>query len=126
MNVERLEQLAQRIEKEPVGQAWSDREGFGMCQFIHECGTPSCIGGYACDMAVEYGYDQPYSAMDIPDVARSWLELDSQTAYNLFNPHSVEGEWNGWQATPAQAAQIIRHLIATGEVSWIIAKPEGE
>ena len=46
MNVERILQLADIIEVQPH-MTDEDPEGFTMMDYIHDCGSPACIAGWA-------------------------------------------------------------------------------
>lgn len=77
----------------------------------HDCGTVACIGGWtmALFQAGENLHGQSYS--DVGD----FLGLSPLAALALFNPKIVEG-WGS--ITPSAAADVLDHLIRTGEVDW--------
>jgi hypothetical protein len=80
-----------------------------------ECGTVACIGGWTCQL-----FGRPADARS--DNFAQWaLGLSEDVSGHLFVPE-------GWRdpdfATPAQAADVLDHLIATGEVRWDLARSE--
>lgn len=73
-----------------------------------ECGTACCIGG-----ATQFFNLEHYTNDDElwPAVSARLLGLDTDAATKLFYqfPDGVEAH---------QAAKVVRHLLATGEVDW--------
>lgn len=77
-----------------------------------DCGTFMCIGG-----AVQ----QFFGDKDRLTYARELLDLDYETSEALFYPEGFSVmDWS--YITPNQAADVIDHLIETGEVDWSIAR----
>jgi len=126
MNIDRINDLADLIEKQPHGPSLEKEGGFNMENYFHRCGTPSCIAGWACAMAVdEYGPElkaKAKAAYRGPHIAWSdwlpadYLGLDRDKSFHLFAP---DGDWS--RITPSQAAATLRHLAKTGEVDWSVA-----
>ncbi len=113
MNIERLRAVRNAILNPPRGY------GFKMTAFAsknHPCGTTFCIGGWAAHLA---GYALGDGKVS-DHLMASLLGLNEEQANELFFP-SVDA---GWRSTPAQAADTIDHLIATGEVVWETAPTE--
>jgi hypothetical protein len=116
MNVERILELADLIEKQPHTTEEAD-DGFSMDWFTHDCGTPSCIGGWAIFLQ-----SRDRKILDVvsesggkfSEVAASVLGLGEFEASELFFPTIVDMD----QITPADAAYTLRHLAKTGEVVW--------
>lgn len=115
MNRERILELADLIEKQPhVGTC--DAAGFNMNRFVHPCGTPCCIAGWATWESL--GRPQKIEADDdclIDEQATQWLGLQDMEAYDLF---WMPGNLMLENITPSQAARTLRHLAETGEVVW--------
>ena len=81
--------------------------------FVHECGSPSCIAGWA---AWEFR-ERPevMNGFFVQSDARVYLGINRASASLLFIPdHFIEA----YEATPAQAAAVLRHLANTGKVEW--------
>lgn len=78
------------------------------------CLTVACIAGWA---AVLSGVQTPDESADI--YAMDYLDLDMTTASDLFHPPAYI-HWG--KVTPQHAAQVIRHLINTGNVDWSIVE----
>lgn len=119
MNKERILALADLIEKQPHTKL-NDASGFNMGNWVHPCGTPACIAGFAA--WVESGNAEELPLMDVEDLAIQHLGIDRPTANELFSPDGVE-----WRSiTPAIAASTLRKLHDTGEVDWPEATPEDD
>lgn len=107
MNKERLKKLAQKLDK-------TKPEKFNMHEW---CGTTCCIAGHALIMARKSRDDMRFWG-DAMYWARSYLDLSELVARELMWPAPVQHMTFRWNATPKQAAKVIRHLIKTGEVDW--------
>ena len=124
LNVERLHKLADVIEvqkdnsKLSQQQTWKADEGFDMRHVTHECGTPSCIAGFVFNL---FGGGQMLMSGGLSTAAELLggeyyvKTKDAVELHPLFMPAPRSPAWH---ATPAQAAQVIRHLAATGEINW--------
>lgn len=119
MNTENILRLADEIEQRGLNNL-----GFNMKHFYSagdsECGTTACIAGWAVLLE---GRTHPMnlSTFGCINTAARWLGLDPELAKNLFCPGYTRDEDHcGWNATPKQAAQVLRHLAETGEVNWCI------
>lgn len=83
---------------------------------IHSCKTPACIGGWT---------DALFSpnAFMLSSESGALIGLTAEQSTQLFFPGGNMG--NGERAidskTPTQAAAVLTHLIATGEVDWSVA-----
>ena len=93
MNKERLRKLAQHLDKMAP-------EKFDMGTW---CGMPCCIGAHA----------QRLFRLKVGGVAK-YLDIEDKD-YALFLPSRRTGAYD---ATPKQAAKVIRHLIKHGVVDW--------
>jgi len=119
VNIERLTELAEWLESGAPRKAGVD--GFNMLHFRNEseyCGTTCCI----CGAAVTWWYPPEKLLADRETLGFNWvqlgakvLNLDIETAYQLFNPTDVFLSY----ITSAWAARCIRNLIATGRVDWL-------
>lgn len=144
MNITAIHTLAETLENLPPEK----KVGFNMGTYHHDlasdfgpmetnvghqCGTVACIAGWASMFLREDGtglLQRPRREIDIPafdDLGAHLLGLDENQANSLFEPMNYEFEnadidWG--QITPAQAAKVLRHLAATGEVDWSIVLPE--
>ncbi len=84
-------------------------------ELVHNCNTAGCIGGWA-EGLLRKGRDDGTSAQDL-------LGLDEDQAYELFYA------WDGPgldKITQAQAAMVLNHLLATGNVDWYAALADSE
>lgn len=105
-------------------------EHFDMSIYIHDCGTPGCIAGYA--IAVATGTNNLYPVLDethkSPEVlATDFLGLDYESASELFKPQDEYAYWladknfcSDELVTADHAIAVIDNLIATGKVDWSI------
>ncbi len=127
MNVENILKVADAIEQHSIPdlgfnmRRWRDRAGASSPDLSgHGCGTVACIGGTA-------------EAMFPKKLAEDALGLTHEQSKALF--FAVDGTGNRvisdeefGSITPSQAAAVLRHLAATGEVDWSItlSTDEGE
>lgn len=77
-----------------------------------DCGTAACIGGWTSRL---FGASHKGSA--------DRLGLTAKQASRLFYPYDgyLKDYASAFDATPAQAAAVIDHLLNTGEVDWSVA-----
>lgn len=75
----------------------------------HPCGSACCIAGWVAVWGQACGEYHEEDAL-----VHTW-GLPRITACCAANP---EVKSPAWTATPQQAASLIRHLVATGEVDW--------
>lgn len=121
MNRERIEALivALRTATPPKGMAGFDMSRYRASRnqdgFLRDdpCGTIGCIAGWTCALAGIIPEDRG----GIPRVARRLLGLDFGVAVNLFIPAPIPHDQYR-DITPAQAADVLQHLLDTGEVDW--------
>lgn len=106
MNIARLQKLADVI-RELAHTSTSAEDGFCMAAYHHNCGTPSCIGGWA-----DYLWPrQPFEWTG--ERAASALGMDATwLAVNLFEPALPISYAD---VTPAMAAAALDRIIAAGE-----------
>lgn len=126
MNIERINALADLIEQQPQS-LHDDQPGFNMNRFVHHCGTPSCIAGWAAWEAlqrpanIQETWREGERYRDVEDEAREYLGIDAETAGRLFwGTDGIKLE----PITKEQAARVLRHLAQTGEVDWSIVEAE--
>ena len=79
------------------------------------CGTAACIGGWA-DALFQPGITLPGLAETSDLLGLSGLQLNAL----CFPERFCHGE-----VTPAEAADVLTHLINTGEVNWAVARQPG-
>lgn len=78
---------------------------------LTSCGTTACIAGWVVHLFGKPGDD-------LTTEAESLLDLSRAQAANLFIP-TINKAYE--DITPDEAAIVLRHLAATGEVDWGIA-----
>lgn len=118
MNKERLTKLADHIENLEKVSLDAD-EGFNMADYTHDCGSPSCIAGWAVHLfKKESGYE--HSTMDTHDLAAKILEIDGTTSDELFLGVDDNGKGGVYlsKITVEEAVATIRNFVDTGEVDW--------
>jgi hypothetical protein len=120
---ERLRQLASFVRKLPEPQ-FNMHESGEYWETL-ECGSPVCIGGWGRRMFATG------DRFDLLSFGVEMLGLNRSQASDLFFPGYAPGAeaWadrgsTPYHATPKQAARVIDHLIATGEVDWSAAFAE--
>ena len=87
---------------------------------LHDCDTVCCLGGTA---NLIWGKSRTREEIDDDQRAKKILGLDYEEGDKLFYPKNY---WSVFQEhlVAANAAKVIRHLIATGEVDWGITGAE--
>ena len=118
MNKENILALAEVMEGLRY-RDWRNQEGeyvqhgFNMTMYRFDCGTPACVAGYAASLSD----DPECQLMDVFETAQAYLGLDRETAVDLFfGDGDTIDELNYLQ--PQDAADTLRKLAETGEVSW--------
>ena len=123
MNVERIRELADVIEKQPDANRNDEGLGFAMSDFFHTCGSPSCIAGWASHLFMSDEQCPDFYSTD--DVLADVLDIKISEAIYLSCP---ENDWANAFAlvgepghvTPAHAAAVLRHLADTGKLNWYV------
>lgn len=112
MDAENILKLADIISDLPQS-FYSDNFGFNQNFYVHECGSPSCIAGWAAQQSTGDAaiYTTP---SDRRQVACRWLGLENDHRELFYPP--LELAWH--LITPAQAAETLRKLAQTGVVDW--------
>lgn len=125
MNVERITQLADFIEKLPPKRfeisTWASpvddhsKSLKTVGELKHNCGTCACIGGWAEALfnPDDHAFNMSGDSALLIENARQLLDLDDETADALFMPSA---SWD--QVTREMAAATLRNLALTGEVVW--------
>jgi hypothetical protein len=140
MNIDKINALAEKMEHwdeiDGIGQVQGFEMGDFACRYQrgeenlaakygvhwangHKCGTAGCIAG--CAVAMQYPYREITESAHIAEEAEEILELTCDQAIELFMPSSTSVIYSGpgpYDITPQQAARVLRHLAATGEVDW--------
>lgn len=81
-------------------------------------GSPGCVGGWLVEK-----FQQP-KGQDIRNVGVALLGLTWDQASDLMFParfHMGDGD-NPYRANPNDAADVIDHLLKTGDVDWSVAR----
>ena len=118
MNIERIRELADHVEKlkhVPYIKRAGGPGQFNMRGYTFSCGTPACIAGHAVAL---FGGDPDLS---IGEAAANALGINYEEDFHpLFEPpYPNLFPWS--KITPAQAARCLRHLADTGDVDWDLA-----
>lgn len=74
------------------------------------CCSAACIGGWARAI-----FQCEWSLIKVGRVS---LGLSADAIEDLFYPNLMIGKYDPYDATPTQAANVLTHLINTGEVDW--------
>lgn len=111
MNVERINALADLIEKQP-NSGHKDSDGFNMRYWTHSCGTPSCIAGWAVFLS-----EVPVETFGVKRKAAEFLGIEGEKTDRLFLPSDVDLD----DVTSSHAAAVLRHLAKTGDVDWSVS-----
>lgn len=136
MNEERLLELADHLEGLPKME--HDRfsvtelpklkgakpEGFHMFWWLAStgCGTSGCIAGHAATLWQDNW--EPNASIGVRDEAAKELDLDIETAQDLFSPSPLDLPVNVSleSITPQEAARACRN-VAEGKPAWKNMKP---
>ena len=91
-----------------------------------DCGTPACIGGHA---RILFNII-PNEEDGLVVALANYFDLSLSVGHGLFLSYreSCRGvtPFGYRDISPAEAAKIIRHLVATGEVKWSLLKEPEE
>jgi hypothetical protein len=83
---------------------------------IHACGTAACLGGHLQHLFPELRQVSLQNAIST-HFEVSYLVAD-QMAYPQEGEGEDEDESKAWEATPAEAAAMLRGFTVSGEVFW--------
>ena len=93
----------------------SDLRVFNMNHYYHECGTPSCIAGWAAHLAnpnFEYHWRK---LTELKDAAAAYIGIENLSDIcELFTPDCVDL----YEVTPEEAIKTLEKLRDTGRVNW--------
>jgi hypothetical protein len=133
MNVDNILKLAEVLESDAAAAHFNMGEwfhhdgdhalplGVTVAEAIQDCGTVACIAGWAV-VAFHSAEELRDVNFDLAAIAANDLGLSSYRAMEIFTPgsapHVVECDLPVYHATPKQAAKLLRHLAATGEIDW--------
>ena len=115
MNTERIIELADHVEKlehvhsTPPLSMFGKAFDMGIWKF--RCGAPACTAGHTVYL---WAWNDDFDNLAIECQARVLLDLDVETADELFTPPDICSD----DVTPAMAAAVLRNLALTGEVVW--------
>lgn len=113
-----------------------DMHNYACALAEHKCQSAACVAGWALHLGAPEAYTAWVAAefsMEWPETvphhsprefAPKFLGLTAAQAEALFLPDtiSINGErWSPYNATAEQAARVLDHLAATGQVDWSVA-----
>lgn len=116
MNKERLNKLADVIETLELDvRCYSkERNKFCMDFLYYDCGTPSCIAGWAAAQAL--ATSRLPDELNVERTAAEWLDLPYRWAMkHLFYPSDYVG-FHFADVQPRDAAAVLRYVAEIGEV----------
>jgi len=129
MNTENIRMLADVIGVQDHTSA-NSRHGFNMANYLHPCGTPCCIAGFAAKISEM----EEVTKTGIFNDAAEWLGIDLAMANELFCPqvhgllpavsmqNGEKREMLHEDITPKMAKKVLMNLAETGIVDWCIAR----
>ena len=138
MNKENILLVAEHLENLPEDLQKVDceaDEGFDLRNFTHDCGTPSCIAGYAAwfdnGKRITREYLEATSYYFVSKTAE-FFGMTYDDAHDLCLPGSkfredtrdLDETIDPYEVTAKQAAAVLRHFAETGEVDYRVAFPE--
>ena len=111
----------------------ADVEHYDQQDFLHSCGTPSCVAGYAAACAGWKGVPrlrahqivlvEKNGTRQMPEtVATEYLDLTRYEAITMFQAMPFNPRLH---TKPQEAAAMLERAAETGEVKWV-AIPGGE
>lgn len=115
MNSKNMEKLADRIEdlEHDNNPTRTAPNGFSMDYTEYDCGTPSCIAGWAC--AMKLATSKIPNDVTVERPASEWLGVDHHWAMeNLFYP-TQHIHYSYISVKPAQAAEVLRTVAKAGD-----------
>lgn len=123
MNKENILFVADLIEKQPKTEIHS-KSGFTMEFYVHDCGTPACIAGWAVaanrgmggNDDIRSAAGEKSTIRTVSEEAREYLGIDEEVGEALFL--GFESRIDLRKITPMQAVDVLRNLAETGEVDW--------
>jgi len=120
MNVENIRMLAELIGVQDHASVNSDH-GFNMANYLHPCGTPCCIAGFAAKISEM----EEVTKTRVFNDAAEWLGITSEMANELFCPEPrglLPYRMSHEDITPKMAKKVLMNLAETGIVNWCIAR----
>lgn len=76
-------------------------------------GKPSCFAGHACALGQKEGWD---GIFDVDRIAREFLDLTIEEAWEMFYPGEGLGIPETYAATKTDAIRYLNNCIRTGSV----------
>jgi hypothetical protein len=126
MNADNLRALANVIERLEHDNNVNRSKPYGFCldYLEYNCGSPSCIAGWAC--ALKLGVTQIPPNANIEREAAEWMDMPhAWLRDNVFYPTGLlrwpggKGEEHDYhsfcEVTPQRAARVLRTLADAGE-----------
>lgn len=125
MRKDRILALAAVIEAQPHADVNSS-SGFCMKTFVHPCGTPSCMAGFAealadhdqtFDRNAAFADHSPHQSSHF-HAAKKYLDITDHTARRLFYPYHRDQHSLVMDFTPEEAATVLRTYAETGKIVY--------
>ena len=128
MNTRRLKMVREAIAADP--------KKYAQDVWLHECGTPACIAGWAAFLSLQAGEVLLKASADcfvldarghrrstVAETAGEWLELNWTQRREMFHGHPVvsfdaNGNLHRRPASPAEALDMLDRAIIAGTVLW--------
>ena len=140
MNIERIEQLATKLEylhekdQEYLAKNLHSSQNylsFSMNVWFFNCNTPSCIAGHTVYLFDKDMFKKTAAYHEFHDWVKEGAELlglELDTARQLFvatNASAMQVDINAYPGDPGyvsagRAARVLRHLVQTTIVNWNI------
>lgn len=114
MNKERILALADLIEQQPHTTPY-DKSGFDLSSYTHDCGTPSCIAGWAAWEAAGRPEKLIMDPGKIIELAQTYLGLDEHEC-DIFCGECGTPRLS--KVTPQTVALLLREFVETEEVPF--------
>lgn len=111
MNIDNIKKLIKTLEAvEYVEDVRRAESGFNMLDYTHDCGTPSCIAGYAAFLSNPNDFENS----ECYNKAVSWLGLDHNGgALRLFCPLTVT-DWD--DIKPEHVIKALNIIIEENDI----------
>lgn len=106
MNKELILSVADTIEQQPE-TGYYDKNGFNMGSYTHDCGTPSCMAGWAIALKEERDYVDHLNAFH---KACNYFGVSEDDGHKLFLAYNYDDK--------RTCVQVLRNLAETGNVDW--------
>lgn len=141
--IERLIKIISRqrhVGEDEIEAGYDAKSGFNMNSVVHECGTPSCIAGYAKALVLadevdsnrvslqkilgKYAYNidgDPVLERIFGRESESLFFPSVDTDKYIVRANGEEQSIEYHKITPKDAVQVLRHFVKTEEIDWLKA-----